>query len=109
VSTRKQPTASDLIRDINDRLDGLEAIMAWTIPASSRFKVGDRVEFNACADRRTITHRKKSRTGVVLDMRGPSVRVHLEGYATPSWFSHAFFDKSTKRKAPTPRPRRKTR
>lgn len=86
---------------IEKRLDGIEDVMSFMVKASQRFKKGDRVEFNAKADKRLISERRKNsvRTGTVLDVGdGWSVKVLLDGYKNPFSFHHSFFDKTKRRK-----------
>lgn len=94
--------ARDLAK-IEERLAGVEDVMSFMVKASQRFKKGDRVEFNAKADKRLISERTKGgvRTGTVMAVDdGWSVKVLLDGYKHPSSYHHSFFDKvKRKRKA----------
>lgn len=95
---------SKLLRDlkrIEERLDGIEDVMSFTVKASQRFKKGDRVEFNAKADKRLISERRKGgvRTGTVIAVDdGWSMKVLLDGYKHPSSYHHSFFDKVKRRR-----------
>lgn len=86
---------------IEKRLDGIEDVMSFMVNASQRFKKGDRVEFNAKADKRLISERRKGgvRTGTVLDVGdGWTMKVLLDGYKHPSSYHHSFFDKAKKKR-----------
>lgn len=90
--------AKDLAK-IEERLDGIEDVMSFMVKASQRFKQGDRVEFNAKADKRLISERRKSRTGTVVSAGdGWTVSVLLDGYKHPKSFHHSFFDKAKRKK-----------
>lgn len=94
--------ARDLAK-IEERLAGIEDVMSFMVKASQRFKKGDRVEFNAKADKRLISERRKGgvRTGTVIAVDdGWSMKVLLDDYKHPSSYHHSFFDKiKRKRKA----------
>lgn len=90
--------ARDLAK-IEERLASIEDVMSFMVKASQRFKKGDRVEFNAKADKRLISERRKNgvRTGTVIDVDdGWSMKVLLDGYKHPSSYHHSFFDKVRK-------------
>ena len=85
-----------VIDSIEKRLDAIEDVMSFMIKASQRFKKGNRVEFNARADKSGVSSRTKGRvrTGTVLDVDdGWSVKVLLDGYKRPHSYHHSFFDK----------------
>lgn len=91
-----------LIDSIEKRIDGLEEGMFWLIRPDQRFKVGQRVQFSAIADRRMISARTKGgvRTGKVVKVeRAVSIVVLLDGYRTPRSYHHMFFE-PTKRRRP---------
>jgi hypothetical protein len=79
---------------INDRLDNITEMAAWLVDAKQRFRKGQRVQFSAIADRRSISHRRKGcvRRGTVTGFNSFSVDVLLDGYAKPMGFHHMFFD-----------------
>lgn len=95
--------ARDLAK-IEERLAGIEDVMSFMVKASQRFKKGDRVEFNAKADKRLISERRKNgvRTGTVMSVDdGWSMKVLLDGYKHPSSYHHSFFDKVKRRRTRT--------
>ena len=84
-----------LIRQINEKLDAIEDLMAWRILARERFKVGQRVEFSRSADRSGISKGRKGgvRRGRIVSIDdGCGVVVLLDGYKKPTGFHHAFFN-----------------
>lgn len=90
--------ARDLAK-IEKRLDGIEDVMSFFVKASQRFKKGDRVEFNAKADKRLISERRKARTGTVISAGDDwTVKVLLDGYKHPMNFHHSFFDKAKRKR-----------
>lgn len=99
--SKRVETIGSLIADINDRLNGLEESMMWTIKATDRFKPGQRVEFSPMADRNGLSLRRKGgvRTGVVEQVDSSfTIMVRLDGYTKPISFHHKFFQPSSKRK-----------
>lgn len=99
-------TAATLIADINARLDNIEELMAWTIRADQRFRVGSRVEFSPTADRRGLSMGRKDgvRTGKVTKVDGFAIDVLLDGYAKPRGFHNKFFMPSNRRPTRKPKP-----
>lgn len=90
-----EPTAIDLCRDINQRLDNIEDLMAWTIRAEQRFRKGQRVKFSAAAIRKGVArtrHGKYPRGRIVEQPEGFIIKVQLDGYKHPSEFHHTFFE-----------------
>ena len=95
--------ARDLAK-IEERLAGIEDVMSFMVKASQRFKKGDRVEFNAKADKRLISERRKGgvRTGTVQGLSdGWTMTVLLDGYKKPREFHHSFFDKVKRKRKST--------
>lgn len=87
---------------IEKRLDGIEDVMSFMVKASQRFKKGDRVQFNAKADKRLISERRKARTGTVVSAGDDwTVEVLLDRYKHPINFHHSFFDKIKRRRTPS--------
>lgn len=99
-TTRTGPTVSELIADINKRLDNIECLTSWLVKAEHRFRVGQRVEFSAAAERAGLTRQRKGgvRTGKVVGVSGFTVDVLLDGYKKSRGFQHGFFVLSSKRK-----------
>lgn len=90
-----KPTIESTIEDIGKRLDHLEEMLYWLIPATERFEEGDRVEFSEIADRKLISERTKAgvRTGKVVAVKNfYTVTVLLDGYKRPKSFHHMFFN-----------------
>lgn len=84
---------------IEKRLDGIEDVMSFMVKASQRFKKDDRVEFNAKADKRLFSERRKARTGTVISAGDDwMVKVLLDGYKRPMSFHHSLFDKVKRRR-----------
>lgn len=84
-----------IIEQLEKRLDSIEELAAWAIPAYVRFKKGQRVQFSALADRKLISRRTKGgvRRGTVVKNDGFSVVVLLDGYKKPRSYFHAFFER----------------
>lgn len=94
----KAVTTASLIADINKRLDGIEDLSMWLVRAPDRFKVGQRVRFNALAIRRKIPSRKPG-TGTVEKVSDTfSIRVLLDGYKHTKGFHHGFFEPAPRKK-----------
>lgn len=96
---KKQLTNTELIEAINKRIDRIEELVAWRVLAKERFKVGQRVQFSAAADRKTISDRRKNgvRTGTVKGMDAYWMDVLLDGYKQTRSFHHMFFDPMTRK------------
>lgn len=94
MAKKKEQTVESLIGDINQRLDAIEDMAAWLVKAEQRFRKGQRVQFSAAADRRTVSARTKGgvRTGKVIKADGYLVTVLLDGYKSPRSYHHSFFE-----------------
>ena len=92
---KREETARDLIDSIKARLDSLEELLAWTIPAQSRFRKGSRVRISPMGRRRLMHSRRKGGvvTGrIVGEPRGPFIDVLLDGYKHPKGFHHMYWE-----------------
>jgi len=95
---------AQLLRDltkIEKRLEAVEELMSFMVKASSRFKIGQRVQFSAKADSTQVSARTKGgvRTGTVIEAGDSfTVKVLLDGYKRPHDYHHAFFERVRGRK-----------
>lgn len=86
-------TVSELIDEINARLDSLEDMISFTIRADSRFRVGQRVRLNEKAKQRHIRGKRGVATGRVVRLSDSfTMDVLLDGYKQPRGYHHSFFD-----------------
>jgi len=94
-------TIASTISEIKEILSRLEESAAWTVKASQRFVIGDRVEFIPSADSHGIGQRTKRgvRTGKIVAISSDFIiSVLLDGYKKPSGYHHSFFVSTTKKK-----------
>jgi len=102
MAKMQEPTLSELIGNINKRLDSLDDLLSWLIPANARMRHGQRVQFSGKAERAGLTRRidGKLRCGVVEYVgNGPFVKVRLDGSKHAKSYHHSFFE-PTPRRAP---------
>lgn len=87
--------AKEQLKKIGERLDSLQDLVAWLVPADHRFRKRQRVKFSAKSERRGVARRRGGviPRGTVVGTAGFSVNVLLDGYKKPQSFHHSFFDK----------------
>jgi predicted DNA-binding protein len=90
---------TEIIKDINNRLNNIEELMMWRISAAERFKKGQRVKFSAIAARRGLNKNRKRgvQKGRVVGLDSLFIDVLLDGYKKARSFHHMFFDHSNRK------------
>lgn len=88
----KTESIQSVVNEIKEKLKSIEDHMVWLIKPDSRFWKKQRVEWSRRAREQGWPRRKIAQKGTVLEVRGFTIVVKLDGMKHAKEFHHAFFN-----------------